>query len=178
MPQKYADRLRRCKDGHVLTGPSKRGVRCPTCYPPGVVARRGNAKDGNVTGYQRVPIPPDDVLDFAACSIETAVLFDPAGTPGRPYKDTLPETPATALTAIEICGGCPVRYECFADAVQWEREGVYGGVHMTPAYHTERKKRARHLSDPIVPAQTSAELARLVDAINGHETVEPLGYRY
>jgi hypothetical protein len=164
VPKKYDNRVRRCKAGHLMPSPPKRGTRCLECYPPDVVVHRGQLKDNNVTGYQRVPIPPDDVLDLGACTLETAVLFDPLGESGRPGPEGA-RTPPTAHSAIKICNSCPVIDACRADAHQWERVGVYGGEYMSITYHNARRKSARHAADPIVPAQEDPLTINLREAI-------------
>jgi WhiB family redox-sensing transcriptional regulator len=59
-----------------------------------------------------------DWHEVAACKgLPTAVFFPGVGE--------------TTTRAVSVCEGCPVRLECYATAVLWGEEGVWGGYNFT-----------------------------------------------
>lgn len=113
----------------------RRGLHTMPRREPGDVSRRlcepcKRASQMIGPRVQSAPLPPDAVIEGAACSPSTASLFD-LGDSDKPSAGT-----GKALT---ICAGCPVRALCRDDAVRHSRVGVYGGVIMTKKWHKDRR---------------------------------------
>jgi WhiB family redox-sensing transcriptional regulator len=75
--------------------------------------------------------------DRAACrGMDTGLFF---GRDGEPYREReVRETKAKA-----VCGACPVRKECLADALRNSlRHGIWGGLNYEERGR-ERRRRAR-----------------------------------
>ena len=124
--------------GPKVSRPCKRGLHvipagvigCNPCKREAMRLARERAggkipPKGNLPAYARVPFPPADVLDGAACTPELAYLFDPAGervnaTISRADRDR-------QASAKAVCARCLVRAECLADGVANRRDGVWGG---------------------------------------------------
>lgn len=154
-----------CKNGHEMPKPSRKGVRCTLCPTVRKVMPNG-VPSGPLPAHLRTPIPPDDVLDFAACTVADAPLFDPMDSRYSVPPAEQERLSSMTRMAISICRNeCPAIDACREDAHRWRREGVYGGVYMTSGYHTGRAQAARHAADPIVPAQGDQLTANLREAI-------------
>jgi hypothetical protein len=84
-------------------------------------------------------IPPDEVLDGAACTPDLAHLFDSVEGSGRPTA----ADQARHAAARTVCERCPVRDACLAYALENQRYGVWGGTYLYPKYYERlRKKRS------------------------------------
>jgi hypothetical protein len=85
-------------------------------------------------------MPPDDVIDGAACGPETAHLFDPMER-GDEERGSLAER-ERIKQAREICQRCPVIAACLADAIDQRRVGMWGGTYLSPKWYEKRRSEA------------------------------------
>lgn len=151
----------KCPEGHDITDRSNlrmmgRSFRCALCWAekrgPALCRTKGHplpagqrncptcAKDAVQTqkdvSYLFVGLPPSAVIEGAACGPESARLFDtierPGPITGGAHVGQLPEE---TLAAMRICEGCPVKTACLSDALEWRREGVWGGAYFTQRWH-------------------------------------------
>jgi len=112
----------------------------------------GYSSAGSTADYTTIPLPPDEVLDGAVCGPETATLFDPADGRGAPVRNA-----GDADAAIAICNRCSVRKLCLADAHQWARTGVWGGVYMNINYHKRRNHNLRAVAEELEATGVDAD---------------------
>lgn len=123
----WEERRRWCAAGFHLLPERREGqkrVNCPQCL--------NTVRDRNMDRlpeYYRIEHPPDDVLDYAACSVEVAPLFDPRGDDEGTDKGT--DHRQRVAWALAICSACPVAAECREWAVKNRLTGVYGGWDIT-----------------------------------------------
>lgn len=111
--------------------------RCKECRSERDKARRARAGSVAELGAMLVnSLPPKGVLDGAACSPDTARLFDPI-TRGEQLGGAYPSTVQRVEDAKAICAACPVRAACLTDAMAHRRVGVFGGQYVSPAMHTK-----------------------------------------
>ena len=116
-----------CAKGLHARTPGQRN--CPQCTK----GEEPRAKD---VSYLFVGLPPMDVLDGAVCDPSVAHLFDPVSQEdGKGAPKRSGHLPVDALAAMSLCERCPVRTACLADALEWRREGVWGGAYFTARWH-------------------------------------------
>lgn len=163
-----------CKAGeHPLAGGQRR---CAACL-------RDKHEGPKDMSYLFVGMPPSAVLEGAACGPSVAHLFD---TPGLEAghggaAETGARGRTDALAAMTLCGRCPVRAACFADALEWRREGVWGGAYFTQRWHQASRSALRNgtaqppLRDLAYYAPRSERAARAVRAAATLGTVDTVG---
>lgn len=118
-----------CKLGkHPLAAGVKR---CPTCAKE----EHEGPKD---MSYLFVGLPPVDVIHGAACGPDEAGWFDPVE-----HSGAVSRLPPNTLAAMAICSMCPVKAQCLADALEWRREGVWGGAYFTRRWHQANRSAQR-----------------------------------
>lgn len=83
----------------------------------------------NLPAYLREGMPSDDVLAEARCYPDIAYLFDPAES--KRFGVTSAQTRNRHASAKAVCARCPVAEACYADALEHQRTGVYGGTVFT-----------------------------------------------
>jgi len=126
--------------------------RCRAC----AASKHEGPKD---MSYLFVGLPPIDVIEHASCGPETASLFDLMEHGGRLVGGTTTgKLTADVHRAMEICAWCPVQAECRADALQWRREGVYGGAYFTKRWHQAYRSALRNGTK--LPALRTREYGR------------------
>jgi hypothetical protein len=153
-PTPPPDYDRVCGKGHDVPAGT---VRCLVCRHDRVNARereRTQARRG-VELLATGAFPPMEVLEGAACSIELAYLFDPAGARTDGITDNA--TRSRHRAAKRVCAGCPVRRLCYDDAYANKRAGVYGGTVFDHGFWVaEGAKRAKALVQPVQDVPDSA----------------------
>lgn len=136
---------RLCRTGeHVIPAGVKRCGECARANK-----RVAETNPGTGPFYMRVPMPDVEILDAAACGLETAMLFDPA-----PYGAF---SSKAISQAIAICvESCPVLEACRAYGMAHGATGVYGGVYLVRGVPAQRG-RSLNQGTPLVHTVQSVQ---------------------